>query len=88
MFTNFSKCRKWEQERRNRLKEKFNELAKALPTYDSSKTLCHVNILEEARKAIEELQEDINRILTDNKDVKGIKIYLFILNATSVYISL
>lgn len=70
----FRKCRKWQQERRNRLREKFDELAKALPSYDPSKPLCHVNILEGARKAIEELQEDIKKILTKNKDrVKGVK---------------
>lgn len=73
-YTNFSKSRKWQQERRNRLREKFNDLAKALPSYDPSKPYCHVNILDEAKKAIEELQEDIKKILTKNKDrVKGIK---------------
>lgn len=74
----FSKCRKSEKERRIKLREKFNELAKALPSYDPSKPLCHVNILEEARIAIEELQEDIKKIVTKSKDgVKGIQaIYL------------
>lgn len=62
------------------MREKFSQLAKALPSYDPSKPLGHVNILEEARKAIEELQEDINRILTDNRNkveaVKGIKVVI------------
>lgn len=74
MLLYFRKCRKWEQERRIRLKEKFNELAKVLPSYDPSKSLCHINILEEAKKTIEELQDDLKTFLTQNKDkVKSVK---------------
>lgn len=56
------------------MKQRFSELAKVLPSYDPLKQLCHINILEEARKVIEELQEDLKSILSENKDnVKSVK---------------
>lgn len=74
LFLLYSKCRKWEKDRRNRIKEKFNQLEKVLPSYDPSKPLGHENILEEARKAIEDLQEDIKRfITTQNNKLDSVK---------------
>lgn len=69
------------------MKEKFNELAKVLPSYDPLKPLCHVNILEEARKVIEELQEDLEKILTENKDkVDNVKGTILILASDQMYL--
>lgn len=68
-----SKCRKWEKERRDRLKEEFSNLAKTLPCYDPSINICKIDILQKAASSIQELQDRIEHLLSSDTDKKSEK---------------
>ncbi|KAG5890128.1 hypothetical protein JTB14_027795 [Gonioctena quinquepunctata] len=68
-----SKVRGWEKERRNRLNEGFASLAKVLPTYDPSVNLSKIAILTKATCAIEQLQNELNKIISPNASDKSTK---------------
>lgn len=68
----FSKCRKWEKDRRDRFSQCFIALGKVLPCYDPSVTLNKIQILEKAASYITELEAKVkDLLLSESLDKTG-----------------
>lgn len=58
-FLTFSKNRAWERDRRERLNNTFEYLAKLLPEYDPKITFTKIEVLQKTIAYVEELKEKI-----------------------------
>lgn len=74
-----SKTRAWEKDRRKRLNDGFTKLSQVLPTYDFSKNFSKLEILENAKLAITDLDEKLKAFLypQDSKKCDEEKLKVF-----------
>lgn len=69
----FKKSSEWERNRRDRLNESFLALSRLLPTYDESKPLSKIEIINQARCFIVELSEQNKRLLMGDEAKENVQ---------------